>query len=45
MLNYEKENKNMMPKTKKELELLVNPPIPVELLDKISVLKIASFEF
>ena len=38
-----KTNFNMMPKTKKELELIVNPPIPVELLDKISVLKIISF--
>lgn len=35
----------MMPKTKKELDLLVNPPIPVELLDKIGMLKITSFKF
>lgn len=34
----------MMPKTKKELELLVNPPIPAELLDKIGILKITSFK-
>lgn len=32
----------MMPKTKKELELKINPPIPIEIMDKLSVLKITS---
>lgn len=32
----------MMPKTKKELELIINPPIPIEIMDKLSVLKITS---
>ena len=30
----------MMPKTKKELELMVNPPIPIEIMDKLSVIKL-----
>lgn len=32
----------MMPKTKKELELIINPPISIEIMDKLSVLKITS---